>query len=206
MKKLLIFTLIAFCGLDVFGQATEKTIKIQSPPKAETKTSSISKITAEEYKVYMAVLGKTKEMFVVRDKSGMDKESKNIDRFSVRDFLKELIPETIEDFQAKNKEIAQLKKKFPTKINYKLINIDELREFFAYEFDGEMDWEAFYKKYPKSGGLYTFSRVGFSQDGQQALLFVTNWCRSLCGEGNYYLLKKENGEWKVINKHMIWIS
>jgi len=206
MKKFLIFTLITFCGLDTFGQAAGKTIKIQSPPKAETKTSPISKITAEEYKVYMAALGENREPFVIRDKSDMDKESKNIDRYSVREFLKELIPETIEDFQAKNKETAQLKKKFPTNINYTLIKIDELKEFFAYEFDGEMDWEAFYKKYPKSGGLYTFSRVGFSQNGQQALLFVTNWCRSLCGEGNYYLLKKENGEWKVINKHMVWIS
>jgi hypothetical protein len=210
MKKLLLFTLILFCGLSGFGQSKQSKIAKEKPNITQNKTEAVvsvlSPLSAEEYIVYMAVLGKNREMFVVMDKSDMDKQSKNIEGNSVRAFLKELTSETIEDFQTKNKENARFKKKFPTNANYTLMTIDELKESFNYKWDGDLDWEGFYKKYPKSGGIFTFSRVGFSKDGQQALLFVTNWCRTLCGTGEYYLLKKENGEWKVVNKHMIWIS
>jgi hypothetical protein len=210
MKKLLSFTLIIFCGLSVFGQSEKSKTQTATPDSAKNKTevaaSVLSPITDEEYSVYTAVLGKTREMFVIRDKTNMDKESKNIEKYSVGVFFKELVPDTIEDFLAKNKENAQIEKKFPTNIPYTLISIEQLKEFFAYEYDGKMDWEAFYTKYPKSGGVFTFSRVGFSQDGKQALIFITNWCKTLCGTGEYYFLKKENGEWKVSNKHMVWIS
>jgi len=81
MKRFLIFLVIIFYNLNALGQTvkktTGKTIKVQSQPKAEIKASPISLITSEEYKIYIAALGKNKEKFVVRDKSNIDESSKN---------------------------------------------------------------------------------------------------------------------------------
>jgi len=211
MGKILIFILVAFCSLSSFGQAkkdttkaTKKTAAVQTQKKEETPVSSSLQIAAEEYAVYMAILGKDSKLFVVRDKSGVDNFGEDNDFFkeAFEKAFKELKPETIEDFKAKNKEISHLEKKFPTKETYYLISDEELSKFF---YRG-LDWEGFNKKYPNSGGFYTFSRVGFSKDGTQAILFVAHSCGSLCGEGYYYFLRNDNGEWKVIAPLMTWIS
>ena len=145
-------------------------------------------------------------MFVVRDKSGIDDTARNYKKSYIKEFFKELDDETYDDFKVKTEKQALLEKKFPTRNNYTLISLEELKKSFAYVFDDDINWDKFYKEHPKSRGIYTFSRVGFNRNSSQAFVFVTHWCRSLCGEGNFYLLEKENEEWKVVKTRMIWIS
>ena len=210
MKSIFIVLLSAFCAVNTLGQAAKKstTKKIISEPKREVKirTTDVTTVTDEEYKIYLAVLGKDREMFVVRDKTGIDDTAKNYKKSIIREALRELSDETYDDFKVKAEKQASLEKKFPTRNNYTLISLDELKKSFAYVFDDDINWDKFYQEHPKSRGIYTFSRVGFNRQGSQALVFVTNWCRSLCGEGNFYLLEKENEEWKVVENRMIWIS
>ena len=161
----------------------------------------LSLITDEEYAVYMAILGKETKSFVVRNESNLLNFLEREEVLLEEDF-KELKSETREDFQSKNKTSSKLERKFPTKAKYTLISQEELAKIFG----GNLNWSNFHKKYPDTGGFSTFSRVGFSKDGLQALVFVGWSCGGLCGEGNYYFLKKENGEWKVVTKEMVWIS
>jgi hypothetical protein len=203
MKNILIIFWLATFSFGISGQTVKKTVT-----RAEN-TKAVSPICDEEYRVYTAVLGKTEGIRVIRSETNMDEDSKNIKRLEQRGFepfIRQIDSETLRDFLAKNEESKMLEKKFPADINYTFISIEELKENFSYKFDGEMNWEAFHQKYPNAANIYTLSRVGFSHDGGQALVFVTNWCRFLCGEGNYYLLKKENCEWKIVNKEMTWIS
>jgi hypothetical protein len=214
MKNSLLIILIVYCCLNAFGQVVKDSDtnkgKTQLPQTVKPTTSNNTvPVSDEEYRVYATVLGKEKGMLVIGDTTNMDEDSKNIKRLEARGFepfLKQIKPETMTDFLAKNDESKPLVKKFSTDIDYTFISTEELKENFAYKFDGDMNWETFREKYPKAGNLYTLSRVGFGHDGGQALVFVTNWCRSLCGEGNYYLLEKENCEWKIVNKVMTWIS
>jgi hypothetical protein len=185
MKKFLILTLTFLCSSVVFGQ-TEKT----------------SKITNEEYAVYMAVLGADNKDFVVENESRMDglysKEIEDEIKNYLKISFKEIKPETLEDFEQKNKESFPIEKKFPTKANYTLLNKKDWGE--------TLNWDNFQKKIPNSVGLYIFSRVGFSKEGTQALVFVASYCGELCGKGNYYFLKKENGEWKIVSELNRWVS
>jgi len=41
-------------------------------------------------------------------------------------------------------------------------------------------WTDYYKRYPNSQGFLTLSRVGFSPDGKQALLYAKNGCGKIC--------------------------
>jgi len=208
MKKISILLLLVSCCFSVFGQskrakkqpARKKIITTQTQKKEQTNVLALSNIPDEEYTVYMVILGKDAGMFVVTDRSSVNDFGGSGN--DLKQNFDELNPETIEDFKSKNKESSRLEKKFPTKNTYVLISDEELKKFF----DKGLNWEGFYKKYPKSGGFSAFSRVGFSADGKQALVFVAQSCGGLCGEGNYYFLKNENGEWKVIKKQMTWIS
>ncbi len=58
--------------------------------------------------------------------------------------------------------------------------------------------EEFFKAYPKSSGLFTFSIVGFSRDKTRAVVSVKFWCGMLCALDTDYLLKKVNGKWQIL--------
>jgi hypothetical protein len=205
MREFLLIVLIIFCCCaDYFGQTEQARTKVQTGK--DTKSSSV---TAEEYKIYLTVLAGKKGTFVISDKTGMDDDSKNFESLEKRGFtpfLEQINPKTKADFLEKNKDPVTLEKKLPPDFHYTFISIKDLKEKFDYKFPGDMNWAAFRETYPEADNLYTLSRVGFSGDGRQALVFVTNWCGVVCGEGNYFLLQKENDNWKVVNKVMTWIS
>jgi hypothetical protein len=78
---------------------------------------------------------------------------------------------------------------------------------------GELDkafkggsWQDFYKEYPESGGYWIFSRPGYNSARNEAVLSVSHWCGELSGTGHLYFLAKQNGQWKVQNRLMLWIS
>lgn len=189
MKTFLPIFLLFICGLSTSGQPTDK--------------------LNEEYKVYNAVLKSNKELLIIRDKTNMDEDSKNMKFLEMRGFgifFKELNPETLTEFLTKNETTEKLEEKFSSDITYKFISTEELEKQFAFKSDGEMNWEDFRTQYQKNEKLFTLSRVGFSKEKDQALVFITFWCGFTCGEGNFYILKKENSEWKIVNKIMSWIS
>jgi hypothetical protein len=50
------------------------------------------------------------------------------------------------------------------------------------------------------------SRVGFSSDGGQALVYVGIVWAPLAGAGEYYMLSRNQGVWVISGSVMIWIS
>jgi hypothetical protein len=71
---------------------------------------------------------------------------------------------------------------------------------------GGGDWPAFYKQFPGSTGLLTFSRVGFSADGTQALFYVSGNCGGLCGAGYYVVMERHNEHWMIKKEINVWVS
>jgi hypothetical protein len=111
----------------------------------------------------------------------------------LKESSKELLAETIEDYKIKNKGPHKLSARFDTKARYALVDADEIDGFFRVK--GPGGWEDFYKKYPKSGGFVTFSRVGFNSDRTQALVYQSHSCGGLCGGGSCLLFEKKGGVW-----------
>ncbi len=107
----------------------------------------------------------------------------------------ELQPETINDLLVKSNAVTLLERKFNIKIKYALVSNEELDALFKEDVGG--GWEAFHKKFPKSSGILTLSRVGFNADKTQALVYKGWSCGGLCGGGGYTLLKKKKGVWVV---------
>ena len=182
---------------------------------SERGRNEISQIVSdEEYKIYSVALKhliskRTDDAPITKIKTGVDKDSKDFNDLERRGFgifIDKIDHDARWDFLIKNEKSSTLENKFPTETNHTFITNEQLEKDFRYELDGVMNWDLFQEKNPKTDSIYTFSRAGFSKDGNEALVFVTFWCFSACGEGNYYLMKKDNGEWRIVDGIMTWIS
>ena len=110
---------------------------------------------------------------------------------------------TIAAFLEANAKPALLRRSLHPAIAYELVDSTQLESAFGKNRDG---WSEYYKRFPGSQGILTFSRVGFSADGTQALFFFTNQCGVLCGTGQYVVMEKRNGSWVAEKEIMKWIS
>jgi hypothetical protein len=55
-------------------------------------------------------------------------------------------------------------------------------------------------------GLFTLSEILFDKERQYAFVVYTFDCGGLCGGGSTYILKKENGMWKISTTCGTWMS
>jgi hypothetical protein len=108
---------------------------------------------------------------------------------------------TIDAFREVNKQQASVRRSFHPAFDYELVDSIQLDSIFK-----NGDWPAYYKRFPGSPGILTFSRVGFSADGTQALFYLNNRCGALCGTGRYVVMEKRNGRWIVEKEIEMWVS
>jgi hypothetical protein len=54
-------------------------------------------------------------------------------------------------------------------------------------------------------GIITFSKIGFNKEQTKAIIYIGMMMES-AGEGNYYILEKENDKWEIINIIGGWIT
>lgn len=211
MKKFSIILLVALFALNIFGQTIKRSSSgVVLTNRAQSEISQV--VSDEEYKVYAVALKyamnsrNDKGIPIIKAQTDIDKDSKKINWLADWGFLEKMKPETMPDFLIKNEGSATLENKFPSAFDYQFTTDEQLKKDFEFKYDDDMNWELFQKKYPNNDSIYTLSRVGFSQDSKEALVFVTFWCFYTCGEGNYYLMKKENDEWKIVDGIRTWIS
>lgn len=165
----------------------------------------------EEYKVYNGLL---EEMFVgeFTEQLVIEKFTKPNDLYidypkSHNKYLSRF-KDTAKDFIEKNKKSYELENKFNVKVKINLLYGDERKELFDKLNANYFEWEkVFAENYSKSGSqILTLSRVGFNNKKTKALLHLGYQCGWTCGEGNYILLIKKNGKWKIKKKSRTWIS
>jgi hypothetical protein len=172
--------------------------------------------TEEEFAVYAATIDKLiaggvaafagnakVTLLVIKDHTVADRFFPGLleNHEYIRQELPSLLDETLNDYKHKNKEQSSLKDSFKLKIKHVLISEEEIKQTIK-----DAGWKDFYEKYPESGGLISFSRVGFDSRMTQALVYFEHWCGGLCGSGNYILLRKEGESWKVVSVSRAWDS
>jgi len=110
---------------------------------------------------------------------------------------------TIDAFRKANAQQAFARRSFQFPIDYEIITSDQLESFFKTH---GYSWPAYYKQYPGSNGILTWSRAGFNADGTQALFYFANHCGELCGGGSYVVMEKRSGRWVIEKEIEMWIS
>lgn len=51
--------------------------------------------------------------------------------------------------------------------------------------------------HPRLNGLTILSRVGLNKAMDEALVYTWQFCGGDCGEGGYFLMKKQSGHWQI---------
>jgi len=110
---------------------------------------------------------------------------------------------TTDAFGRVNVEQVLLRRPLHCAVECVVLDSAQLESIFK---KGGGDWPAFYKQFPGSTGLLTFSRVGFSADGAQALFYVSGNCGGLCGAGYYVVMERRNGHWIIEKEINVWVS
>jgi hypothetical protein len=108
----------------------------------------------------------------------------------------EKVPEVdkaaLSDFQERNKESRSVRY---LSVPVVLVSRHTLESFLH---NGpEPYWEEFYRRYPGSNGSISFSSIGYSADGNLAILVVDQGCGSLCGALSNVVVKRALGRWRV---------
>ena len=151
--------------------------------------------------VKLMVLEAETTSFVMVEDNSLEPEWKHPTAF--HKMLKETMPDaesqTLDNYLLRN-ETPELLKVWNLDVKHVLVTRSDLPDSL-----GDF-WGEFAKKFPNSAGLISFSKVGFNNQHDQALVYVGLSCGWLCGEGKYVLLKKVNGKWAIQKEQSLWVS
>lgn len=183
-------------------------------------------VTEAEYEVFSAYIsqsfvgavgedrvGKPISQIVVvnrteSDKDDLDEQLDPVDMppGGIEKFLRKQAPSlraaTISSFHQANAEQAQLLPHLDLPLQYQLLSVEKIGSILK----DISSWIDYYKRYPGAQGYLALSRVGFSSDGRQALLYATNRCGGMCATGSYIVMEKHGSAWKVVKEVFMWMS
>lgn len=169
-------------------------------PKPTPSEADIEKEEQAIYSFFMPVSGTA--LILQSTSTGMSEENPQQAIDYVKSGLTGVSNETLKNFLERNKQPSQLSNDMQLGIDYVLLGEEEL-----YKITSQPDWlEVLNQKYPNSNGYIMLSRVGFNKSLDQAVIYVGNMLAPLSGAGYYYLMEKDNGEWKMMQQVMVWIS
>lgn len=151
-------------------------------------TDKTSQLTAQELKIYKIILGeKPKEIVVINE--SMVGVFGEISTGELKEILEGLQNDTFDNFAKVNSTPTIVKNSTQAAFDYPLVT--------------KVDFE---RKNLDSSRYYVFSRVGFSNDGKQAVVMFVDVCNPLCSKGNYFLLSNKNGFWEISQESESWKS
>jgi len=151
-------------------------------------TKQPNQLTAQELEVYKTILGnKPKEIVVINE--SMVGVFGEISTGKLKEILEGLQNDTFDNFAKVNST--------PTSIE------DSTQATFDYPLVNEVDFE---KKNLALSSHYVFSRVGFSNNGKQAVVMFADVRNPLGAKGTYFLLTKKSGFWEIKQESEIWRS
>ena len=107
----------------------------------------------------------------------------------IKKIIPELASDTLEDFIWKNRELDR-------PISFEFATEQDVINYSADELD-VINYSEVKSKYPDSDQYPAFSRVGFSSNGQEALVYFEYHCPLLCSRAAYYLLHRVGDRWEI---------
>jgi hypothetical protein len=151
-------------------------------------TDKTTQLTAQELKIYKIILGEKPKEIVVIDES-MVGVFGEISTGKLKEILEGLQDDTFDNF---------------ANVNSTTISIgDSTQTTFDYPLVSKVDFE---RKNLQLNRYYVFSRVGFSNDGKQAVVIFVDNRNPLGAKGAYFLLVNKNGIWEIIQESESWRS
>lgn len=119
---------------------------------------------------------------------------KNVGIKGDRSFHKEWGP-ALKDFASQFHNPRLLTRDIPIEGPYELVSQRTLTSIFK----STGGWNTFYERYPSSGGVFSFSAVGFDAQRVHAIVQMNHSCGGLCGYGQPHFFEKKDGKWQEVS-------
>jgi hypothetical protein len=174
---------------------------IVSPPVV-----SQADLEKEEQAIYASFLKNNLEPIVIQKDTSTEWLRSSEDELKQRmEYIASGLPnasnETLDNFFQRNRQSTQLAPDMQLGVHYILLSTDDLSAVI----DQPDGWDTFHKTYLPAGYMQ-FSRVGFNDTVDQAIVYVSSIPGPMMGSGNYYLLEKEAGQWSIREQVLAWVS
>ncbi|MEW5868377.1 MAG: hypothetical protein AB1894_03820 [Chloroflexota bacterium] len=172
-----------------------------APPQP---TPLLTEIDPEEYALFSALIegsaigAKAGEAIVIREQTDPDLQNLDMALKAPQQPPEELV----EAYRLRNAQVYTLSRSFSLQQTYELLpqaTYDDL-------IHRRLAWTDFQAQHPLANGVYFFSRAGLNAGRDMALVSFSFYCGSLCGQGGVFWLVKENGDWKVKEQLLTWMS
>ncbi|HUE43701.1 MAG TPA: hypothetical protein VMP12_09050 [Candidatus Sulfotelmatobacter sp.] len=92
---------------------------------------------------------------------------------------------------------------FSTDIRADLALPNGARAVFIYPSDLQTKTGESQPRFPE---FFVVSHVGLNLGKTEALLYVDHFCGGLCGSGDYFLMRKANGVWRIVDRLNAWVT
>jgi hypothetical protein len=129
-------------------------------------------------------------------------------RLDMRGYVASQLPglqdQTADSFLAANQAAYLLTNQFH--LSSPIVFFTRADQLKIFEGDLQTAWRQFYMAYPGSQGILGFSRAGFNNAMDQALVYYHIARGRLNGAGYMVLLSKAKTGWLITNQLMLWIS
>lgn len=99
----------------------------------------------------------------------------------------------LDAFLARPQQVIRFYQFPPSQNPVKLLRSDVVEWLLAHG-----GWDAFYKAYPRTGGVLAFSGVAFKADASEALFTASQRCGAHCGYRDLVLMRMVNGAWTLV--------
>jgi hypothetical protein len=152
--------------------------------EANCQLNSTNQLTKTELKIYETLIDEKSKVIITIDNSIPEKWG--INKEVLKKTLNLINNDTSENFLKILKYSSNIKEKF-------FLDSDNLI-ISNYDLD---------KTNLESKSNFIFSRIGFSNDGHQAIVWCTKNANSLGMSGGLYLLNKEKAVWKIEQKSVL---
>jgi hypothetical protein len=146
----------------------------------------------EAYRIYDVVLSHaaTNTALVIQEET---EATVAVSEWCLSAEAKQEFKTSIEDYARANERPRRLQQQLRIDQPYQLVSSDTIKSILA-----GTDWAGFKQRYPGSGGYFAMSAVGFNADKTHAIASSAYVCGGRCGHAGLHLLKKFEGNWKLV--------
>ena len=172
------------------------------------------------YRVYSAIINSEisdtvhsatilEQLEIETHSSGLVEAIKSADKQMINFYTKgldidSLTLKLITDYYDSQSKQSLVDESFVLTVKPYVINKKKLEKTFKKSVD--RGWKNFYIMYPKSAGLFKFSKVYFSTDVTKAVFYYSHQKNGLNGHGDLVVMEKINDQWQVKYLISLWQS
>jgi len=198
MNKILAILLFLF-STNLFAQKSSdnQILNVLLAPSSNIKADTVINEKGEIIKITKPTIN---DLVVMRYTSDISETLMNFDNL-LKDGLSNLDKSTLLDFKNQNTTTSKIDS---LQISNTVVLFIENAD--AKKIIKKNKWDLFEKKYPNAKLIISISKIGYSIDNKQALLFSTNNNYLGGNYGFFTLYKQIDNEWKIDQSTMVFLD